>query len=421
MPDVDEEGVVLLEGLGERAQQIGRDLGDVTADPADEVDVLLLPHRMVGGCPVREVGVGDEAELLEQLQRPVDRGDVHTGSRLGYRGVHLIRGGVAEGVDRLQHQLALRGEAKPAGAELIGQRRREHEIDTRPTRVPRVPEQRVVALLGVGVVPADAPILRADDLGAIRGDGIFETMHVRAGRAWLLDEHLARMTRSAARMDLALPPRPALADLASQALAVWPAGIEGALRIVCTRGPEDAVDPPVTVFATIAAIGDPLRRARRDGIAVVTATLGIPSAMRRAAPWLLGGAKTVSYAVNMASQRWARSVGADDVLWVSTDGFALEAPTSTLVWLDGSTLCTVPAEPTGILAGTTTRWLLVHAGEFGWHTDERMVTPNELAGVDGAWFLSSARGIAALRTLDGVALPFSAEVTGRIRARLGYP
>jgi hypothetical protein len=77
---------------------------------------------VVGGCPVREVGVGDEAELLEQLQRPVDRGDVHTGSRPGYRGVHLIRGGVAEGVDRLQHQLALRGEAKPPGAELIGQR-----------------------------------------------------------------------------------------------------------------------------------------------------------------------------------------------------------------------------------------------------------------------------------------------------------
>ena len=53
-----------------------------------------------------------------------------------------------------------------------------------------------MAVLGRGVVPADTPILRADDLGALRGDGIFETMHVRRGHAWLLDEHLARMARS---------------------------------------------------------------------------------------------------------------------------------------------------------------------------------------------------------------------------------
>ena len=52
---------------------------------------------------------------------------------------------------------------------------------------------RVVVLLGRGAVPADTPVLRGDDLGVIRGDGIFETMHVRDGRAWLLDQHLARI------------------------------------------------------------------------------------------------------------------------------------------------------------------------------------------------------------------------------------
>ena len=60
-----------------------------------------------------------------------------------------------------------------------------------PKLPPDVQNQRVVAVLGRGVVPADTPILRADDLGALRGDGIFETMHVRGGRPWLLDEHLA--------------------------------------------------------------------------------------------------------------------------------------------------------------------------------------------------------------------------------------
>ena len=59
---------------------------------------------------------------------------------------------------------------------------------------------RVVAVLGRGVVPAETLVLRADDLGVLRGDGIFETMHVRGGRVWLLDEHLARMAASASRV-----------------------------------------------------------------------------------------------------------------------------------------------------------------------------------------------------------------------------
>ena len=109
--------------------------------------------------------------------------------------------------------------------------------------------ERVVAVLGRGVVPADLPILRADDLGALRGDGIFESAHVRGGRPWLLDEHLARMAVSAARLELDLPAAGQLADLAEQALDGWPAGVEGALRIVVTRGGEDG--GPVTVANTV--------------------------------------------------------------------------------------------------------------------------------------------------------------------------
>jgi 4-amino-4-deoxychorismate lyase len=278
---------------------------------------------------------------------------------------------------------------------------------------------RIVAVPGKGVVPADTPILTADDLGILRGDGIFETMHVRGGRPWLLDEHLARMARSAARLDLALPPREELVDLAGQACAEWPAEVEGALRLVCTRGPESG--GPVTLFATLAAVSPVSVQARRAGVAAVTATLGFAADARTPAPWLLGGVKSLSYAVNMASQRWAAERGADDVLWVSADGYALEAPTATLVWLAGGTLRTVPAESTGILPGTTARWLLDHADRLGWTAQERMVTPAELATVDGVWLVSSVRGVAAIRTLDGTGLPVDPAATARIRALLGYP
>src|SRR5688572_8871979 len=167
----------------------------------------------------------------------------------------------------------------------------------------------------------------------------------------MLDEHLARMARSARRMELALPDAAVLTDLIMQALGAWPDTGEAGLRVVCTRGAEEGGPP--TVFVTIFTIPDSMRQARRDGVAVATATIGLPAELRGETPWLLGGAKTVSYAVNMASLRWAASVGAQDVLWVSGDGYALEAPTATLVWLDGQTLSTVPAQRTGILPGTT--------------------------------------------------------------------
>jgi 4-amino-4-deoxychorismate lyase len=284
-----------------------------------------------------------------------------------------------------------------------------------------VPE-RVVAVLGRGVVPADSPILPASDLGVLRGDGIFETIHVRTdgGRpyAWMLSDHLSRMARSAELMELALPSREALLDLVSQALSAWPGGVEGALRLLCTRGPEGG--GPVTVFATVAPVGPGAVRARREGIRVLTASLGVPADLRTTAPWLLGGAKTTSYAVPMAAQRWAVAHGADDVLWVSSDGYALEGPTSTLIWLVEDTLWTVPAARTGILAGTTARALLDRAGELGLSAGERMVRPAELADADGAWLTSSVRGVAEIRVLDGVTRK-PAALTEELSDLVGYP
>jgi 4-amino-4-deoxychorismate lyase len=267
------------------------------------------------------------------------------------------------------------------------------------------------------VVPADTPILRADDLGVLRGDGIFETMHLREGRPWLFDEHLTRMARSAARLDLTLPPQAELAGLVAEVCAQWPATQEGALRLVCTRGVEEG--GAVTVFATASPVGAGVARARRHGVAVATVSLGYAAGARTAAPWLLGGAKTLSYAVNMASLRWAGANGVDDVLWVSADGWALEAPTSTLVWLDGDALCTVPAASTGILPGCTARFLLDHADALGLTPTERMIRPADLPDTDGAWLTSSVRGLAQVRSVDGRPVPDS-PYTDRIRRLLGF-
>ncbi|WP_027342457.1 aminotransferase class IV [Hamadaea tsunoensis] len=274
-----------------------------------------------------------------------------------------------------------------------------------------------LAVLGRGLVDPATPLLRADDLGVLRGDGIFETMHVRSGKPWLLDEHLARMARSARRMELALPPEEQLRELAEVACSAADPAIENTLRLVCTRGPEGA--DTVTCFAGIAPVTQASVTPRTRGVSVNTISLGFTAGARGDAPWLLGGVKSLSYAVNMASQRWALSQGVDDVLWLSADGFVLEAPTSTLVWRSGDRLLTVPVDATGILPGTTARHLLDRSFELDLAAGEEMITAAALTAASGAWLLSSVRGIAEIRSLDGVALPASPD-TARIRSLLGF-
>jgi 4-amino-4-deoxychorismate lyase len=274
----------------------------------------------------------------------------------------------------------------------------------------------VVAVLGRGVVDPDAALLRADDLGALRGDGIFETLNVRDGVPRKLELHLDRMVRSAAKMELSLPPVQQLRELAAQACKEFGDRAEGALRLVVTRGPESGGEP--FVYATVNPVPAAQAAARRDGLRLVSLSLGYPVDARASAPWLLGGAKTLSYAVTMAAQRHARASGYDDALWVSSDGFALEAPTATLVWLSGRTLLTV-AEDTGILFGTTAALLFAHAGELGLDTATARIRPAELAAADGVWLTSSVRGVAQVNSLDGVEMNRS-DVTARLQDLAGF-
>ncbi|MGC4894904.1 aminotransferase class IV [Micromonospora sp. DT31] len=275
-----------------------------------------------------------------------------------------------------------------------------------------------VAVLGRGVVPAGEPVLRGDDRGVLHGDGLFETMHLRDGGPWLRDAHLARLRAGAAAIELPLPPDEALVELLDAVCAGWPAGVEGALRLVCTRGPEGGGPP--TVYATLGAVPAAAARARRDGVTVVTLPLGVAARSRPELGWLPGGVKSTSYALSTAARRWAHRTGVDDVLWVSTDGYVLEAPTANVVWLHGGTLATVPAAETGVLPGVTADHLLSRAAELGLTAAEDLPTPADLHRAEGIWLTSSLRGLTEVTSLDGIPRPGS-PLTPRLQTLLNFP
>ena len=114
------------------------------------------------------------------------------------------------------------------------------------------------------------------------------------------------------------------------------------------------------------------RRSRRrscapapKGVAAVTLDRGFPPDLAERAPWLLLGAKPLSYAMNMAAVREAGRRGAEDVIFTAADGSVFEGPTSTVVLAKGRTLYTPPSS-IGILPGTTQAALFRGAEKAGW-------------------------------------------------------
>jgi 4-amino-4-deoxychorismate lyase len=250
-----------------------------------------------------------------------------------------------------------------------------------------------------------APVLRADDLGVVRGEAVFETMRVAGGRPAFLQRHLDRLARSAARVEVELPGGwPALVDLVTRA---W-GSADGTLRLTCSKGSPGG-DP--VGFALVTPVPAESVRAREQGVSAVTLALGVPAGLRADAPWLLGGVKSTSYAVNMASLRAAADRGAQDAVWVSSDGYVLEAPTATVAWVSGGRLVTPPAEQVGTLPGTTAAVVLERSPV---PVDVRLGTVQELLAADEVLLLSSVRGVTPVVRLDGRDLPVG-PVTAHLR------
>jgi 4-amino-4-deoxychorismate lyase len=282
----------------------------------------------------------------------------------------------------------------------------------------RVTDLRSVAVWRDGaavVVPADEPVVTAWDQGLVRGDGAFESVAVLGGGTPYLPAHLARLARSAALLEIAHPDDDVWHALVGAVLAGWPAATEGVIRLLLTRGPGE--DAPPTAVALLAPVPAETVRQRTGGLSVVSLSLGIPADFRAQAPWLLGGAKTLSYAVNMAAYRHAHRLGAVDVVLTSLEGQLLEGPTSTVAWAAGGTLHTPPTE-TGILAGTTVARLFEQAEAEGWPTARTRGTVDDLHAADAVWLLSGVRGAAPVHTLDGVRRA-DAGLTARVRELLG--
>jgi branched-chain amino acid aminotransferase len=234
-----------------------------------------------------------------------------------------------------------------------------------------------LACLDGRVIPAlEAQIPVVDD-GFIRGDGVFEVIRVYDGHPFALPEHLDRMEHSAENLRLGYGvPREELEREAGELLeARGGERFDGMLRIILTIGGRRLL------------MTEPLPRSNeRIRLAFVTYS---PTRV-------LDGVKSLSYASNMLASRIARERGFDEALLVTPHGRVLEAPTSSIFWVDGrGELCTPPLEE-HILASITRDRLLQLTG-----ARECPVTRDELlTGAQEAFLASTTREVQPVAAIE---------------------
>src|SRR4051794_4594200 len=255
----------------------------------------------------------------------------------------------------------------------------------------------MLGILDGTVLPADQIRIPATDEGLLRGDGVFEVVRLYEGRPFALEDHLARMERSARNMRLPLDVDALRADVAALLDAAKPGN--AVVRLVVTRGGRR--------LAFVEPLPD-----LPDTLALATVTY--------APTRILDGVKSLSYGGNMLASRLARERGADEALLVTPHGRVLEAPTSSFFCsLDGRELVTPPLED-HILDSITRRRLLATGG-----VAERPIAADELAAAHEAFLASTVREVLPVHAIDGRELPsvggpLTSRADERVRTQIAH-
>ena len=253
------------------------------------------------------------------------------------------------------------------------------------------------------------------DRGFLYGDSVFETIRSYAGVPFALDEHLARLERSAAQVFIELPV--SRKQLEREVLeAVRAAGnAETYIRVMVTRGTAPlGLDPLSAEHPLRVVIVAPLppmpAELYEKGIGVVTYRT-----QRTAEATPAATAKVGNYLVAVLALREARRAGAAEALIVDSAGFVVEGASSNVFVVRAGRVIT-PPEDAGILPGITRRLLLDVARAEGVPVDLEPLPLAALAGADEIFISSTTREVLPVVELDGA--PVGSGSPGPVARRL---
>ena len=241
-------------------------------------------------------------------------------------------------------------------------------------------------------LPGEQAAIGLNDLGFVRGYGIFDLLRTYGPTPFRLGDHLARLVHSAEQIELGLPRPPAeIGQIVHDTLARNGHPNDVTVRLVATGGPSASFlmpeDKP-TLLVMIAPINLPNPALYQTGASLISVQI------ERWMPTV----KSLNYATAVVSLRKARKAGAVEALYRSHDDTLSECMTSNFFAFKDGRLITASE---GVLEGVT-RKVALEVAEDAFEIEYRNLRYGELAQMDEAFITSTTKEVMPIVRVDDV-------------------
>lgn len=248
-----------------------------------------------------------------------------------------------------------------------------------------------IAYLNGTFLPLTEAKISPLDRGFIFGDGVYEVIPVYAGRLFRLTEHLQRLDRSLASIQLANPLAQEQWQQALSQLVTENQGGDQSIYLQVTRGPAPRKhnfppNPHPTVFMMSEPMVDPVPS---EGAKAITLT---------DTRWSLCHIKSVSLLGSVLLREAAVQAGTTEAILLR-NGYLTEGAASNVFVVHKKTVMTPPEGPF-ILTGIT-RDLIIETLQAAGHACQEVdISEQQLRNADEIWLTSSTREIVPIIALD---------------------
>ena len=240
------------------------------------------------------------------------------------------------------------------------------------------------------ILPLDKASVDLNDIGILRGYGVFEFMRTYNGKPFLLDKHFARFMNSAKTLNLKVPVGEKEIEKIIRQLLIKNKLPEAGIKLVLTGGRTDdgvnySPDRP-TFFVLISRLSEFHHDLYRKGAKLITLEY------QREFPL----AKTTNYLAAVSLQETKKKKGAIDILYTNK-GFISECARSSFFIFKNNELVTTKDS---ILKGIT-RGLVIKLATGKFKVTERPIKVSELKFADEAFITSTDKEIMPIVKIDG--------------------
>lgn len=238
------------------------------------------------------------------------------------------------------------------------------------------------------------------DHGLLYGDGVFEGIRSYNGRVFRLDEHLARLYRSARAILLEIPlSRDKMQEAVISTLQANKLH-DAYIRLVVTRGKGDlGLDPrkcpKPTIFIITSKIALYPEEYYRNGLEIVTV------ATRQNSPAILDPRiKSLNYLSHIMAKIEANNAGTLEAVMLNENGYVTECTGDNIFIVKDGELLTPPTW-LGILEGVTRSVVMELAGHLGLAVKEEVLTRYDLFNADESFLTGTAAEVIPVTKIDG--------------------